>query len=91
MSFQAYLDNIQQKTGKTPNELIAEAKTKGFDNPATKAGEILEWLKHDYDLGRGHGMAIVYVIKHGDTIGDKHVNTGTAHSDPSNKLKLDGK
>lgn len=26
MSFQAYLDNIEAKTGKTPNEFIAMAK-----------------------------------------------------------------
>lgn len=28
MSFQAYLDNIQSKTGKTPNEFIAMATNK---------------------------------------------------------------
>ena len=37
MSFQAYLDNIEAKTGKTPRELLAEAKTRGFDGPETKA------------------------------------------------------
>ena len=31
MSFQAYLDNIELKTGKTPNEFIALAKERGFD------------------------------------------------------------
>lgn len=31
MSFQAYLDNIEEKTGKTPNEFIAMAKEKGLD------------------------------------------------------------
>ena len=91
MSFQAYLDNIQDKTGKTPQEFIDMAKQKGYDNPASKAGDILEWLKEDYGLGRGHGMAIVHIIKHGDIISDKHVNSGTAHSDPSNKLDLKGK
>lgn len=90
MSFQAYLDNIEEKTGKTPNEFIAMAKKKGF-NSDTKAGEILAWLKDDFGLGRGHGMAIVYIIKNGDTIGDKHVNSGRTHSDPSNKLSLKGK
>lgn len=90
MSFQAYLDNIEDKTGKTPNELIALARQKGF-GPDTKAGEIITWLKDDFDLGRGHAMAIVYIIKNGPMIGDKHVNSGTAHSDPSNRLKLDGK
>jgi len=91
MSFQAYLDNIESKTGKTPNEFITLAKAKGFDSPDTKAGEIIAWLKDDFDLGRGHAMAIVHIIKHGDKISDKHVGTGRAHSDPSNTLNLDGK
>ena len=90
MSFQAYLDNIEAKTGVTPRQFIEKAQTKGFDG-STKAGEILTWLAEDYGLGRGHGMAIVHVIKHGADIGDKHVNSGKSHSDPSNKLHLDGK
>jgi len=91
MSFQAYLDNIEEKTGKTPNEFIAMAKAKGFDNPKTKAGEIVDWLKADYGLGRGHAMAIVYIIKNGAEISDKYVGTDGAHSDESTVLRLDGK
>lgn len=91
MSFQAYLDNIEDKTGKTPNQFIELAKAKGFDDPKTKAGEIVTWLKDDFDLGRGHAMALVHVIKHGAQISDKHVDSGGAHSDPTNTLKLDGK
>ncbi len=91
MSFQAYLDNIEAKTGKTPREFIALAKAKGFDSAETKAGEIVDWLKDDYDLGRGHAMALVHVIKNGAQIGDKHVQSGGAHSDESNILRLDGK
>ena len=91
MSFQAYLDNIEQKTGKTPNELIALAKAKGYDSPDTKAGVIIDWLKQEFDLGRGHAMALVYVIKHGAAISDKHVGTDGTHHDASNTLKLDGK
>jgi Domain of unknown function (DUF4287) len=90
MSFQAYLDNIEAKTGKTPQQFIDEAGVKGFD-ANTKAGEIVKWLVDDYDLGRGHAMALVHVIKHGAEISDKHVNSGRAHSDPSSTLKLDGK
>ncbi len=90
MSFQAYLDNIEEKTGKTPNEFIAMAKAKGFDKD-TKAGEILAWLKDDYDLGRGHGMALIYVLKNGAKIGETHVNSGGTHSDPSDTLILTGK
>ena len=91
MSFQAYLDNIQAKTGKTANDFIALAKAKGFNSPSTKAGEIVAWLKEDFDLGHGHAMAIVHVIKHGDTISDKHVGTTGTHRDESSKLNLDGK
>ncbi|MGH7218385.1 MAG: DUF4287 domain-containing protein [Candidatus Microsaccharimonas sp.] len=90
MSFQAYLDAIEQKTGKTPLELIEIAKSKGFDVPPVKAGDIIEWLKEDFELGRGHAMALVHVIKNGPKISSKHVGTGTAHSDESDTLRLDG-
>ncbi len=89
MSFQAYLDNIEQKTGKTPQEFIDLAKAKGF-TAETKAGEIVDWLKADFDLGRGHAMSLVYVIKNGPKIGDKHVGTTGSHSDESDTLRLDG-
>lgn len=89
MSFQAYLDNIESKTGKTPNEFIELAKAKGFDKD-TKAGEIVTWLKQDYELGHGHAMAMVHVIKNGSKISEKHVNSGGSHSDDSNELRLDG-
>lgn len=89
MSFQAYLDNIEAKTGKTPQELLDIAKSNGFDQ-ATKASDIIEWLKADYDLGRGHAMALVHVIKHGPKIDAKHVGSGGAHNDPSDELRLDG-
>lgn len=91
MSFQAYLDNIEQKTGVTPNEFIKMAKEKGFTAQSTKAGTILEWLKHDYGLGRGHGMAIVSIIKNGAIISDKHVGSKGVHRDESNTLRLSGK
>jgi hypothetical protein len=90
MSFQAYLDSIEQKTGKKPNDFIALAKAKGYDASDVKAGVIVDWLKQDFDLGRGHAMAIVHVIKHGAVISDKHVGTSSVHSDESNTLRLDG-
>ena len=90
MSFQAYLDNIEEKTGKTPREFIALAHDRGYDDPATKAGTIVDWLKADYDLGRGHAMALVYVIKNGDKIDPKHVGSDGVHRDPSDTLWLDG-
>lgn len=89
MSFQAYLDNIETKTGNTPNDFIVLAKEKGF-GAETKAGEIVAWLKEDFGLGHGHAMALVHVIKNGAKIGGKHVNSGGVHSDDSDTLRLDG-
>lgn len=89
MSFQAYLDNIEQKTGKTPAEFVTLAQQKGF-GPDTKAGDIIAWLKDDFELGRGHAMALVHVIKKGAAIGDTHVGTGGTHADDSDTLRLDG-
>lgn len=89
MSFQAYLDTIEKKTGKTPNELLALAKQKGF-TANTKANEVVDWLKEDYELGRGHAMAFFHVLKNGATIIDKHVGSGGTHADESNELRLDG-
>lgn len=63
---------------------------KGFDQPGVKAGEILAWLKDDYELGRGHGMALVHVIQKGPTISSKHVGSDGTHRDESDTLWLDG-
>lgn len=89
MSFQAYLDTIETRTGLTPRQLVDLATERGF-GPGTKAGPILEWLKSDYDLGRGHGMALVHVITKGAEIGSKHVGTTGAHADTTDTLWLDG-
>lgn len=90
MSFQAYLDNIETKTGLTPRQFVELATEKGF-GPGSKAGDIVTWLGADYDLGRGHAMALVHVITKGPKIAAKHVNSGGTHSDASDELWLDGK
>ncbi|SDN77165.1 DUF4287 domain-containing protein [Lentzea jiangxiensis] len=89
MSFQAYLDGAEKKTGKTPAELLAAAAERGYD-ATTKAGVFLEWLKTDHDLGRGHGMALFHVLKNGPEISAKHVGTTGSHRDDSATLRLDG-
>jgi len=68
MSFQAYIDNIKTKTGKTPADFKKLAEQKGFLNKGklvegTKAGQILAWLKEDFDLGHGHAMAVYSLFK----------------------------
>lgn len=89
MSYQAYLDAIEKRTGRTPEELVLEAADRGF-TPQSKAGDFAVWLKDDYAVGRGHAMALFGVLKNGATISGKHVGSNTAHSDASTELRLDG-
>lgn len=68
MSFQAYLDNIQAKTGKNIEDFRKLAEQKGFLQSGqlktgVKAGDIVAWLKQDFDLGHGHAMAIFAAFK----------------------------
>lgn len=68
MSFQAYIDNIKIKTGKSPEEFKKLAEKKGFMKEGEitqgiKAGEIVAWLKKDFGLGHGHAMAVYAVFK----------------------------
>jgi hypothetical protein len=66
MSYQAYLDSIRAKTGKTPAEFRALAQDRGLLAPGIKAGEVVRWLKEDYGLGHGHAMAMYGAIKPAD-------------------------
>ncbi len=91
MSFQAYLDAVEDKTGLTPRQLLDIAVSRGYDDPSVKAAVILDWLKTDYGLGRGHGMAMVHVITKGPKIASTHVGTAGSHRDESDTLWLDGK
>lgn len=68
MSFQAYLDNIKLKTGKSLSDFKKIAEKKGFLqngklSNGVKAGQIVAWLKEDFDLGHGHSMAIFAAFK----------------------------
>ncbi len=68
MSFQAYIDNIKAKTGKSPEDFKKLAEGKNFIvdgklNPQIKATEITNWLKEEFELGHGHAMAIFASFK----------------------------
>ncbi len=68
MSFQAYLDNIETKTGKSPAEFKKLAEKKGFLQDGqlvatVKATEITNWLKDEFGLGHGHAMAMYALFK----------------------------
>lgn len=89
MSFQAYLDAVEKKTGLTPREVIARAEESGH-GADRRHGEIVAWLKAEFDLGHGHANAMAKVIRDGATISDKHVGSTGSHRDDSTELWLDG-
>ncbi len=62
MSFKAYLDNIKAKTGKDPEDFRVLAEAKGLLAPGVKTTQIVNWLKEDFGLGRGHAMAVVETL-----------------------------
>ena len=68
MTFQAYIDNIKEKTGNGPSEFKQLAAKKGWMKEGklrsdVKASLVVAWLKEDFSLGHGHSMAIVAVLK----------------------------
>jgi hypothetical protein len=85
MSFQAYLDKVEELTGKPPNDFIAMAREKNL----TQHKDILAWLKQDYGLGLGHARAIAYVIQHGPAFTVRQ--TTGPHRDASGTLNLEGR
>ena len=63
MTFQAYIDAVKAKTGKTPEQLKTEATKAGVYRPDMKAMELVTWLARKYDVGRGHAMSVWAVWK----------------------------
>jgi hypothetical protein len=75
MSFQAYLTNIEAKTGKSPADFRDWADGKGWLaerklRSDVKAGTVVADLKAEFDLGHGHAMAIVALLKGSKQEGD---------------------
>lgn len=58
MTYQAYLDNIRTKTGKTPDDFRVLAAERGL----TTYRDLMAWLKADYGLGHGHANLIAQLI-----------------------------
>ena len=64
----AYYETIKKKTGKSPADFKKLAEEKGFVvdgdlKPGVKAGEVIAWLKADFKLGHGHGLALYHSFK----------------------------
>lgn len=64
MTFQAYLDTIKAKTGKTPDDFRALAAKKGL----TKSPEVMAWLKTEFGLGHGHANAMAQLLVNADKL-----------------------
>ncbi|HEV2227009.1 MAG TPA: DUF4287 domain-containing protein [Nitrososphaerales archaeon] len=66
MTFKAYLDNIQAKTGMSPDDFLALAKKRGFiehGKIVAKHADLLSWLKSDVGLGHGHANAMILYLR----------------------------
>ncbi len=74
MTFQAYIDTIKEKTGLDPADFLRIAGEKGLLTADVKAQQIVDWLAQDYDLGRGHAMAIVNTFKQAAAAGAPKVD-----------------
>ncbi len=75
MSFQAYLDTIEKKTGKSPADLRMLGAEKGWTAghalaPGVKPMAIVDTLKAELGLGHGHAMAVVALLKGAKKEGD---------------------
>ena len=71
MTFQAYIDNIKAKTGKTPEDFKALAAKKGLLRPEVKAGEIVAWLKEGLWIGGG---ALDGDLRAAQTVHEQEIN-----------------
>ena len=96
MSFQAYIDTIKAKTGLDPEDFRALAEKRGLLSGDVKAGPVVDWLKQDFDLGRGHAMALVATFRTAQAAGsepvdplDKHFSGAKAHWRPEYESLLD--
>ncbi len=66
MTFKAYMDNIQAKTGKTPEDFWKLAIKKGFvkrGKIVAKHAELLAWIKSEIGLGHVHANFIILYLR----------------------------
>jgi hypothetical protein len=70
MSFQAYIDNIKAKTGKSPEDFKKLLEAEGLLTADFKATDLVNFLSRKFDLGHGHSMAIWGMFKSKGWVGE---------------------
>jgi len=66
MTFKAYLDNIQAKSGKSPEDFWKLANKKGFvkhGRVVASHAELLKWLKAGIGLGHVYANIIILYLR----------------------------
>lgn len=66
MSFKAYMQNIEAKTGKSREDLWRIANELGFIKDGkivAKHAELLKWLKSDIGLGHVHANFVIAYLR----------------------------
>jgi hypothetical protein len=76
MSFQAYLRNIEAKTGKSLEDLRDLAQQAGVLKQDLRAEELVGWLTSEFGVGRGHSMAVWNVFVSNGWVETKHTRLG---------------
>ena len=64
--FKAYMENIQEKTGKRPEDFWKVANEKGFIKEGkivAKHGDMLAWLKTEIGLGHVQANFIILYLR----------------------------
>jgi uncharacterized protein DUF4287 len=88
---QSYLTTIETKTGLTPRQILERLDDAGLGGPATKAGDIVAWLKSEYGLGHGHAITMAQVSRHRESVDVRNAETTPPPPGSIGRLWLDGK
>jgi hypothetical protein len=65
-TFKAYMENVQAKTGKTPEDFWGLANKKGFIKQGkiiAKHSDLLKWLKSEIGLGHVHANFVIAYLR----------------------------
>lgn len=81
VTYKAYIDNIKQKTGKSPDDYKKMADERGL----TEYSDLLKWLKTDCGLGHGHANAMILYIQN-PALGKKKI-AADARAEKSKKSR----